>query len=338
MARSDQLKALLRAYAGDNQEHFFAVAMQMAADEAHRGHTKLASELRDLVDAAKAGRTPTSTVPSGKEKGGARPIPLAQPKGQLSELLTVQYPRENLQQMVLSEEVRRKLDRVLREQRHHEQLSLHGLSPRRKLLLVGPPGTGKTMSAAALAGELRLPLFTARFDSLITKFMGESASKLRLVFDALKSTRGVYFFDEFDSLGLQRGSQHDVAEMRRTLNMFLQLIEQDSSESLLIAATNHGKDLDAALFRRFDDVIKYEAPDERQIESLLRNSLGTFATDEMDFRHLVKMGKGESHADIVKACLDSLKDAIMEGEKSVTQSSVARHLEERAQGRDVRAQ
>ncbi|MCW3686430.1 ATP-binding protein, partial [Burkholderia cenocepacia] len=103
---------------------------------------------------------------------------------------------------------------VLREQRHHEQLRLHGLSPRRKLLLVGPPGTGKTMTAAALAGELRLPLFTARFDSLITKFMGESASKLRLVFEALKSTRGVYFFDEFDSLGLQRGSQHDVAEMR----------------------------------------------------------------------------------------------------------------------------
>ncbi|KVT50662.1 AAA family ATPase [Burkholderia ubonensis] len=334
MARSDQVKALLRAYAGDNHEHFFAVAMQMAADEAHRGHTKLAAELRDLVDAAKAGKT--GEQPTSRVKTSARPIPLAQPKGELSELLAAQYPHEHLQQMVLSETVRRKLDRVLREQRHHEQLCLHGLSPRRKLLLVGPPGTGKTMTAAALAGELRLPLFTARFDSLITKFMGESASKLRLVFEALKSTRGVYFFDEFDSLGLQRGSQHDVAEMRRTLNMFLQLIEQDASDSLLIAATNHGKDLDVALFRRFDDVIQYDAPDEQQIESLLKNSLGTFVTPKIDFPRLAQIGHGESHADIVKACLDALKDAIMEGERVVTHESVARHLEERTRGRDFR--
>jgi SpoVK/Ycf46/Vps4 family AAA+-type ATPase len=166
--------------------------------------------------------------------------------------------------------------------------------------------------------------------------MGESASKLRLVFEALKSTRGVYFFDEFDSLGLQRGSQHDVAEMRRTLNMFLQLIEQDASDSLLIAATNHGKDLDTALFRRFDDVVKYEAPDERQIEALLKNSLSVFATPDMDYRQLALVGKGESHADIVKACLDALKDAIMEGQKSVSKASVILHLEERAQGHDLR--
>jgi len=335
MARSDQLKALLRAYAGDNQEHFFAVAMQMAADEAHRGHTKLAAELRDLVDAAKSEKKPG--LSSVRSKGVQRPTPLAQPKGELSELLTVQYPQEHLQHMVLSDGVRHKLSRVLREQRHHEQLRLHGLSPRRKLLLVGPPGTGKTMTAAALAGELRLPLFTARFDSLITKFMGESASKLRLVFEALKSTRGVYFFDEFDSLGLQRGSQHDVAEMRRTLNMFLQLIEQDTSDSLLIAATNHGKDLDQALFRRFDDVISYEAPDQQQIEALLKNSLGTFVTPEIDFESLARIGRGESHADVVKACLDALKDAIMGGKKVVSHDSVALHLEERTQGRTLRS-
>ncbi|QOT76327.1 AAA family ATPase [Cupriavidus basilensis] len=333
MARSDQVKALLRAYAGDNHEHFFAVAMQMAADEAHRGHTKLAAELRDLVDAAKAGRV--SAGGAARSKVSQRPIPLAQPKGELSELLSVQYPHEHLQHMVLPDAVRNKLNRVLREQRHHEQLRTYGLSPRRKLLLVGPPGTGKTMTAAVLAGELRLPLFTARFDSLITKFMGESASKLRLVFDALKMTRGVYFFDEFDSLGLQRGSQHDVAEMRRTLNMFLQLIEQDTSESLIIAATNHGKDLDAALFRRFDDVVKYESPDELQIEALLRNSLGTFVAPDIDFQRLALIGMGESHADIVKACLDALKDAVMEGQEKISESSVARHLEERSLGRKL---
>ncbi len=324
MARSDQMKALLRAYAGDNKEHFYAVAMQVAADEAHRGHTKLAAELRDLIDEAKR---KTSVV--------NKPIPLAKPKGELSELLTVQYPQEHLQQMVLSRAVEGKLQRVLREQRNIERLKSHGLSPRRKLLLIGPPGTGKTMTAAVIAGELRLPLFTARFDSLITKFMGESSAKLRLVFDALKSTRGVYFFDEFDSLGLQRGSQHDVAEMRRTLNMFLQLIEQDTSDSLLIAATNHSKDLDKALFRRFDDIIQYDSPDEAQVELLLRNKLSLFAPADLEYATLAKYGQGESHADIVRACLDAVKDAIIDGRDKVSFDEVLLHLEERSQRKNL---
>jgi SpoVK/Ycf46/Vps4 family AAA+-type ATPase len=320
MARSDQMKALLRAYAGDNKEHFYAVAMQIAADEAHRGHTKLAADLRDLIDEAKRSTRVVS-----------KPIPLVKPKGELSELLTVQYPQEHLQQMVLSGSVERKLQRVLREQRNIDRLRAHGLSPRRKLLLTGPPGTGKTMTAAVIAGELRLPLFTARFDSLITKFMGESSAKLRLVFDALQSTRGVYFFDEFDSLGLQRGSQYDVAEMRRTLNMFLQLIEQDTSDSLLIAATNHSKDLDKALFRRFDDIIQYDSPDEAQVELLLRNKLSLFAPADLEYATLAKHGQGESHADIVKACLDAVKDAIMDGRDMVSFDEVLQHLEERSQ-------
>ncbi|MBX9850100.1 MAG: AAA family ATPase [Rhodocyclaceae bacterium] len=321
MAKADQVKALLRAYAIDDKQNFYSVALQMAADEAVRGHVKFAAELRDLVDAAKATR---GVAPA------PRAIPLVQPKGELSELLTVHYPHEHLQTMVLAKEVQEKLQRVLVEQRQHERLSAHSLAPRRKLLLVGPPGTGKTMTAAVLAGELRLPLFTVRFDSLITKFMGESASKLRLVFDAIKATRGVYFFDEFDSLGLQRGSQHDVAEMRRTLNMFLQLIERDDSNSLIVAATNHGKDLDTALFRRFDDVIRYAAPDNTQIQSLILSRLGAFASNALNLERIAEAGVGESHADVVNACNDALKDAIMAHETSVSEESIIRHLRERA--------
>jgi SpoVK/Ycf46/Vps4 family AAA+-type ATPase len=234
--------------------------------------------------------------------------------------------------MVLSPAVEQKIARVIKEQRNHERLSGHGLEPRRKLLLVGPPGTGKTLTASMLATELRLPLFVVRFDSLITKFMGESASKLRLVFDALKTTRGVYLFDEFDTLGLQRGSQHDVAEMRRTLNMFLQLIEQDRSESLIIAATNHGASLDAALFRRFDDVIQYELPSESQAELLLRNSLALLAPENLDYALLAKQCAGLSHSDIVRACSDAMKDAVLEHKDVLDPKQVSLHLEERASG------
>lgn len=321
MARADQMKALFRAYAGNEDAHFISVALQVAADEARRGHVKLAAELRDLIDAARSPAAPRSR---------ARTLPIVQPKGELAELVTAQYPQHHLQEMVLSDEVQRKLSRVLLEQRNHERLSGHGLTPRRKLLLVGPPGTGKTLTASVLATELRLPLFTARFDSLITKFMGESASKLRLVFDALKSTRGVYLFDEFDSLGLQRGSQHDVAEMRRTLNMFLQLIEQDSSESLIVAATNHGASLDVALFRRFDDVIRYTAPDAAQTEELLRNRLALMAPDDLSYEDLLPAARGLSHSEIVRACEDAIKDAVLDGSEVVSQANIVKQLQERA--------
>lgn len=323
MARADQLKALLRAYAGEEDAQFAAIALQMAADEAQKGHVRLAAELKALVEAAQARQQSQLAVRPG-------PVPLAQPKGELAELLTVQYPRHHLSEMVVAPDVEVKLERVLREQRHHERLSGHGLAARRKLLLIGPPGTGKTLTASVLASELRLPLFVARFDSLITKFMGESASKLRLVFEALKATRGVYLFDEFDSLGLQRGSQHDVAEMRRTLNMFLQLIEQDASESLIVAATNHGDSLDTALFRRFDDVIRYGAPDSAQIEQLLRNNLALLEEPHMDYGSLIVAAEGLSHADIARACRDSMKDAVLEHRPHVSTESVLLHLQERS--------
>lgn len=204
MATSDQLKALLRSHAEGDDRQFYSVAMQMAAHEAKQGHGKLAEELRELIDAAKARRA------VGAAEG---PVPIARPKGELAGLLSVSYPSRRLGDMVLADPLLQSLQRVLKEQRHLSKLRAHGLHPRRKLLLVGPSGTGKTMTASALAGELGIPLFVVRLDALITKFMGETAAKLRQVFDAVSSTRGVYFFDEFDAIGSQRGMANDVGEV-----------------------------------------------------------------------------------------------------------------------------
>src|SRR5665213_1010132 len=195
MATAEQLKALLRSHADGDDRHFFAVAMQMAAHEAKQGHGRLAEELRELIDAAKTRRPMAG--------GAGSPTPIARPKGELAGLLSVSYPTRLLSDMVLSPSVSQSLRRVIKEQRHMSKLRSHGLHPRRKILLVGPSGTGKTMTAAALAGELGIPLFLVGLDALITKFMGETASKLRQVFDAVQATRGVYFFDEFDAIGGQ---------------------------------------------------------------------------------------------------------------------------------------
>ena len=176
MATADQVKALIRSHADGDDTRFYAIAMQVAAQAARTGHGKFAQELRDLVDQVKA------RAKAVEPTRGAKPVPLAQPRGELAGLLTVGYPKTRLVDMALADGLRVRLERVITEQRERDRLREHGFSPMRKLLLIGPPGTGKTMTAAALAGELGLPLFSIQLDGLITKYLGETASKLRIVF------------------------------------------------------------------------------------------------------------------------------------------------------------
>jgi SpoVK/Ycf46/Vps4 family AAA+-type ATPase len=322
MASADQLKALLKSHLEGNDEHFFSVAMQVAAHEAKLGHGKLAEELRALIDQAKARRG----LPA---EGGEKAIPISRPRGELAGLLTVTYPKARLGEMVLDDVLASQLNRIVREQRQASQILSHGLRPRRKLLLMGPPGTGKTMTASVLAGELGLPLFQVRLDGLITKYMGETAAKLRQVFEATDRTRGVYFFDEFDAIGSQRGLANDVGEVRRILNSFLQMIEQDESHSLIIAATNHPEILDHALFRRFDDVLHYELPIEAQITSVLKSRLGKIAEKGLSWKLLAGGAVGLSYAEVARASDEVLKEALIEGRREVTEEDVRRTLDER---------
>ena len=303
MARGNQLKALLLSYVEGNEAQFYSVAMQLAADEARKGHGRLAEELRELIDRAKVVRKRGAV--------GGEPIPINRPRGELAQLLRVVYPKTRLSDLIVSTRVEQSLRRVVKEQRHLAKLLEHGLSPRRKILLVGSPGTGKTLTASALAGELGVPLFVVRLDALLTKFMGETAAKLRQIFDSLHSARGVYFFDEFDAIGGQRVSPNDIGEVRRILNSFLVMIEEDASHSLILAATNHPQILDDALFRRFDDVIEYELPHVSQIAQILQSRLGRFAPPMLDVSALAKTAEGLSHAEITRAAEEAVKNAVM---------------------------
>jgi SpoVK/Ycf46/Vps4 family AAA+-type ATPase len=320
MASADQLKALLKSHITGDDSHFFSVAMQVAAHEAKLGHGKLAEELKALIDAAKA--RPSSKILN-------KTIPISQPRGELAGLLQASYPQARLSDMILDDQVAMRLHRIIKEQQNHTKIRAHGLSPRRKLLLVGPPGTGKTLTASALAGELGVPLFVVRLDALITKFMGETAAKLRQVFDAITEVRGVYFFDEFDAIGSQRGQANDVGEIRRVLNSFLQMLEQDQSHSLVVAATNHPEILDYALFRRFDDMIQYGLPEAEQIIAVLKNRLSAFKPKRLAWSKLADKASGLSYADVARAADDTLKDAIIHDRASITDADVLKMLEER---------
>ena len=317
MASAEQLKALLKSYAEGDDDRFFSVAMQIAAHEAKLGHGRLAKELRSMIDEAKAGRGP------------GQPTPISRPRGELANLLEASYPRTRLGEMILADVLADQIRRVIREQRHAGRILEHGLSPRRKLLLTGPPGTGKTLTASVLAGELGLPLLQVRLDGLITKYMGETASKVRQIFDATGPTRGVYFFDEFDAIGSQRGLTNDVGEIRRVLNSFLQMIEQDRSHSLIVAATNHPGILDPALFRRFDDVLYYDLPDKPQITKLLKTRLGRSAAEGVGWRSLADVAAGLSYADVTRAADEVLKDALIHERTHIGEADVRIMLAER---------
>jgi len=319
MASAEQLKALLKSHIDGDNTHFLSVAMQVAAHEAKVGHGKLAEELRAMIDVAKMQHS----------SGSKKPIPISQPRGDLANLLEVSYPHGRFSDMILAESTEDSLKRLIKEQRHFGKIRDHGLHPRRKLLLVGPPGTGKTLTASVLAGELGIPLFLVRLDALITKYMGETAAKLRQVFDSVRDIRGIYFFDEFDAIGSQRGLTNDVGEIRRVLNSFLQMIEQDRSNSIIIAATNHPEILDYALFRRFDDVVEYKLPNKPQIVALLKNRLAGFSGQIKQWNSVAKNGEGLSYAEITNATENAIKDAIINDCAVVSEEELDANLQER---------
>jgi SpoVK/Ycf46/Vps4 family AAA+-type ATPase len=231
--------------------------------------------------------------------------------------------------MILGPNVHDRLSRIIKEHRQSAKIRSHGLVPKRKLLLVGPPGTGKTMTASVLAGELGMPLFQVRLDGLISKFMGETASKLRLIFQAVAEQRGIYFFDEFDAIASQRGMMNDVGEIRRVLNSFLQFIEQDESNSLIVAATNHPEILDYAVFRRFDDVIEYGLPTKSQIIDTLKTRLSVLEVKTLNWAKLADEAAGLSFADLTRAADDATKDAIIHDRRLLTDIDVLAPIAER---------
>jgi len=318
-ASGDQIKALVRSHGQGDDARFFSVAMQVAAQAARRGQHKLAQQLRELVDEAKQ---------KGPQRPGA-PVPVVRPKGELAGLLAASYPQTKLTDMALAEDVRHQLERVLVEQRRRDSLRHRGFEPLRKLLFLGPPGTGKTMAASALAGELHLPLFSTRLDGLITKFMGETAAKLRLVFDAIAELRGVYFFDEVDAVAGARATGGDVGEIRRVLNSFLQFLEQDGSDSVILAATNHPQLLDPAIFRRFESVVRFALPAPIEIRALVKNRLSGMKLRGIKWEVIEREAEGLSHADIVLACDKAAKDAILRGTELVAAPDLLRALRSR---------
>lgn len=304
-----QVTALVDAHARRDHARFRAITLQIAAHISSRSE-RGAEQLRKLVENQQA----ITLVPLPSASG----------------LLSTPSDLSTLDDMVLAAAVRDRLERVVLEQSRRSDLLAQGLRPASKLLFTGGPGVGKTMAAGALARAIGLPLFRVELHGVISSFLGETASKLAKVFEHVRSMPAVYLFDEFDALGAERsslGSEAAGAEMRRAVNSVLQFIEDDRSDSLIVAATNHDQMLDAALFRRFDEVVAFTAPTSAEVTALVRRKLQDVEgvdVDQIDASAIYaavanpKLG----HADVCAALDRVRKDHVLVGTVIDTRSIV----------------
>lgn len=298
MATADQILSLIRNHLNNDDTQFRKVALQISAVEARSGHAIVARTIQELLNQKKTSLGTVRLVSKNKD---------------IDDLLLQVDTYGDMTSLVLSQELKEKLDRVIKEYLKKETLSKYGLANRRKLLLYGASGTGKTMTASALAKEFNLPFFVVRTEKVVTKFMGETGQKLGRIFDFINEVPAVYLFDEFDAIGSQRGMDNEVGEQRRILNTFLQLLERDDSDSFIIAATNSIESIDKAMFRRFDDVIEYKLPDTEQRLALLREYL--YTAKDLDFSSAESLFDGMSHAEIKMVCSDIFKESLLNDRK-----------------------
>lgn len=315
--KSDILKLLLQSHVDGDETSFRRAALQLAAAESSAGHIRVAEEIRAIV-----GRM--SPVAARRHAV----VDIAQPRGELADILEGGHRDERLLDIILRDDVRSLFQRLIIENRSRQRLERFGVGPRRRILFEGPPGCGKTLGAAVLAGELGLPLMTVRLDALFSRFLGATASHLRTVFAEMPRRPGVYLFDEFDSLAKARGDSQDVGEVNRVVTAFLQLLDADQSASILVAATNHIGLLDRAVFRRFDVIVPFQHPGIDEIRDLLLFRLRYHGLDDLEAAALALTAGGWSFADLARACDDALRSMALEDRERISSADIAGALSE----------
>ena len=334
--KGELLKRLFRAIAVDDTEAIDKLTYLVIEDERKKGHTVLANQLENITK---------KSQPNGLHKKNGNGSSLqTSPQNRMSTASDVEslsvlptshrfniplvtfISREKLRHhMILPSSVEKRFQRIEKEYAARDRLAHHGLRYRQKILLFGIPGCGKTMGAERLAWNTGLSLLKVRFDAMISSYLGETASNLRLVFDLASKNPCLLFFDECDSTAKSREDTQEVGEIKRVVNTFLQILDEyESNSGLLVAATNLNKSLDNALWRRFDDVIEVPLPGKKELESIVRQTLSTIEVGSINWQLIIQQLEGFSAAQAVRVAQDAAKRAILDREELVIQE----HLEE----------
>jgi SpoVK/Ycf46/Vps4 family AAA+-type ATPase len=340
--KGEVLKRLFRAVASEDSQAIQSMLSVVVEEERKLGHTTLAEQLKNIV--RKSTRLSKSeTLPTIPNKGlpsltpddtvskisDLRSLSFLSNKHRFNHPFIVTIPRDRLRHhMILSDAIETRFRRIEREYAARDRLAHHGLRYRQKILLYGSPGCGKTMGAERIAWNTGLTLAKVRFDTMVSSYLGETATNLREVFETAAATPCLLFIDECDALAKSREDTQEVGEIKRVVNTFLQLLDEyEVSNGLLIAATNLTKFLDEAVWRRFDDAIEVPKPTEQEIEVILKQTLSSIEVGSIDWNSIIQKMINFSAAQVVRVAQDAAKRAILDREELVIQE----HLEESIQ-------
>lgn len=315
MARSDLLIKLVRASVAGDQSALRAAVETIIAEEKHKQHTVLADRLTRAMQ----------TNGNGINKRLSSSVSKPAHKGR--EFIAEITPRRSLRDMVLSKTCRRAVDQLVEEQQRSSLLRAHGLDPRHRLLLAGPPGNGKTSLAEAIAESLAVPFFVVRYEAMIGSYLGETAGRLGRVFDYVRTTPCVLFFDEFDAVGKERGDIHETGEIKRVVTSLLMHIDELPSYALVIAATNHSELLDRAVWRRFQLRLRLPAPGEQELTKYFNRFLASFDRRSGISAHTIAKRLGAiSYAEAEEFTLDVCRRDVMTMKERPLKSTIEEQL------------
>lgn len=318
MTANELIKQLLLSYNNSDKEMFLSTAREYIEREKRMKHTQVAKELEKALFE----KNGNGSVFSERRFKNEIPIPRDSEKG--FPLLEIKNYEECYENLIISHELKSQIDQIIKEFKDADILATYNLSYKKKILLCGKPGTGKTYTAQIISSLLNIPLVYIRFDSIISSYLGETASNLRKVFDFIEQGTWIVLFDEFDIIGKNRDDIHEHGEIKRVVNNFLQMMDNFSGNSLLFAATNHQHLLDPAIWRRFDEVLFYDIPDEPTRIKLFERFLKPLKREsDIDLGSISKESTGLSPSDIKMVAIEAMKLSIIDSRNTLTQKDLS---------------
>lgn len=322
--------SLIEAHSSGSEKAFEEAVVRLAKDEEKKGNISLANSLTQAYRASPAGKGSSTSVvaPSSFETSsyGAKAYVIPKDKDTSLDLYEVIHPSVSLNDVILSSDQRRIIENIIKEQENSKLLAEKGFHPTNRLLLCGPPGCGKTLTANVISHELGLPLIYVRLDGLISSFLGQTSSNIRKIFDSVKQQKVVLFLDEFDAIAKKRDDQHELGELKRVVNTLLQNFDSLPPHVLLIAATNHHHLLDPAIWRRFDISVELELPNIEQRKQFILSVFEKHKIScDLDLQLLSQAFDGLSGSQIKLLMEQSIKETyFIEGKDAITEDDILR--------------
>ena len=325
---SKKIATLFESFVKKDSDTFYKIAWEIIAEEKRKKHHLLAAQLKSIL-------MKNSVASNINHIQEMPPIPRDNEKG--FRLLDVKKPFLDWDDVVLAKETEETMKQIIKELEKEDILAGYGLKPKRKILFYGPPGTGKTLTAKITSSVVGYPLVFIKFESVISSYLGETASNLRKIFDFIEKGKWVVLFDEFDIIGKQRDDPTEHGEIKRVVNNFMLMLENYVGDSVIIASTNHPHLLDVGVWRRFDEIVYFGLPDKEGRKKIFEKYLRVLKKDKnFDLMKLSEKSERFSGADIEQSCIEALKRTILNCKDTVSLGDIIKAISRQKKKREAK--